>query len=317
MKLCAIALSVQNSDFNSQNLVSSHGFNYGVKHFYANENASLAKTLEMTLSLSPQTTEFLLGLGSIYVNGTRLEKTLSLDHPITAGAMLRVHTVPRRHHCNYNWLERIVYDHPDFLVLNKPSGIPSHASVDNAIENSLTQVGLALNQNLFITHRLDSLTEGLIVYGKNKKFVQSFNDLLTRQQIEKKYVALTEKGPLFSSPDKNHLIHYMKPDPRAPKTVDHVAHPDWLLCELEILQQRLFDGDTWFIKINLLTGRTHQIRSQLAFEGCPLLGDQIYGSRRPVPGSELGARIALKAQELSFTYEDKNHVFSLDEDFKF
>ena len=308
---------MQNSVANSQNLVSSHGFKYGVKHFYANENATLAKTLEAVLNIDYLKAEFLLSLGSIYLNGTRIEKSLGLDHLINSGSLLRVHTTPRRHRCDYNWLERIVYDHPDFLVLNKPSGVPSHASVDNAIENSLTQTSTALNQSLFISHRLDSLTEGLIVYGKNKKFVQNFNDRLSKQQIEKKYVALTEKGPSFLLPNKSHLIHYMKPDPRAPKMVDHIAHPEWLFCELEILQQKPFDAETWFIKINLLTGRTHQIRSQLAFEGCAIMGDQLYGSKKAVPGSELGHRIALKAQEIRFTYEDIEHVFTLDEEFKF
>lgn len=308
---------MQNSVANSQNLVSSHGFNYGVKHFYANENATLAQTLDKILNIDRLNAEFLLNLGSIYLNGSRLEKSLGLDQVIDSGTLLRVHTTPRRHNCNYNWTQRIVYEHPDFLVLNKPSGVPSHASVDNAVENSLTQTSLSLNQSLFISHRLDSLTEGLIVYGKNKKFVQSFNNLLAKQQIQKKYVALTEKGPSFSQPNKSHLIHYMKPDPRAPKTVDHIAHPEWLFCELEVLEQKSFDIDTWFMKINLLTGRTHQIRSQLAFEGCAILGDQIYGSQRAVPGSELGNRIALKAQEIRFTYQDKEHVFTLDEDFKF
>lgn len=308
---------MQNSASNSQNLVSSHGFNYGVKHFYANENETLAKTLHVVLNLDPHTSEFLLNLGSIYLNGTRLEKSVGLDCLISSGSLLRVHTTPRRHRCDYNWLERIVFDHPDFLVLNKPSGVPSHASVDNAVENSLTQTSLAINQSLFISHRLDSLTEGLIVYGKNKSFVKIFNGLLTKHQIQKKYVALTEKGPALSPSDKNHFIHYMKPDPRAPKTVDHVAQPEWLLCELEILQQKLFDAETWMMKINLLTGRTHQIRSQLAFEGYAIIGDQLYGSKKSVPGSELGARIALKAQEIRFTYQDKEHVFTLEDEFKF
>ncbi len=308
---------VQNQVAESQKLVSSHGFNYGVKHFYADQNNTLSNTLESTLSIDRTRAEFLLNLGSIYVNGHRIDSKKGLDQPIPLGALLRVHTTPRRHHCDYNWLERIVYDHPDFIVLNKPSGIPSHASVDNIVENSLTQTEHALNQSLFISHRLDSLTEGLIIYGKNKKFVQSFNDSLSKHQIQKKYVALTEKGPALLQNKKQHLIHYMKPDPRAPKVIDHIAHPTWLMCELEITQQRAFDADTWFMQINLLTGRTHQIRTQLAFEGCSILGDQIYGSTRSVPGSELGSRIALKAQEIRFTYEGKEFLFTLDEDFKF
>ena len=293
-------------------LVASHGYNYGVKHFNAKNTDSLAHTLETTLSMGRIDTEFLLKLGSIYLNGSRLDSALGLDHVINEGALLRVHTTPRRHNCQHNWRERIVFEHSDFLILNKPSGIPSHASVDNSIENSLTQTSLAIGHPLLISHRLVSLTEGLIVYGKNKKFVKAFNGLLTHHQIEKKYVALTEKGPLLLNGKKNRLIHYMKPDPRAPKQVDHVAHDQWLLCELEILEQRPHQGDTWFFKLNLLTGRTHQIRTQLSFEGCPILGDKQYGCQRELESN----RITLKAQELRFTYEGEQHLFTLDEDFK-
>lgn len=296
----------------SQPLVSSHGFNYGVKHFYAKNSDTLANTLESTLSIGQIDTEFLLKLGSIYLNGSRLDQNIEPDHMINEGALLRVHTTPRRHNCQHNWRERIVFNHTDFLVLNKPSGVPSHASVDNAVENSLTQTSLTLGEPLLISHRLDSMTEGLIVYGKNKKFIKAFNELLTQHQIEKKYVALTEKGPTLFSEKKHRLIHYMKPDPRAPKQVDHVAHDQWLMCELEILEQRSFEADSWFFKLNLLTGRTHQIRAQLAFEGHPILGDHAYGSSRSIGPS----RIALKAQKIQFTYEGEQHQFALDEDFK-
>jgi 23S rRNA pseudouridine1911/1915/1917 synthase len=295
-------------------LVSSHGYNYGVKHFYAKNTDTLGRILESTLSFSPIDSEFLLNLGSIYLNGSRLTQNCSLNDMIQEGALLRVHSLPRRHNCQHDWTDRIVFNHADFLVLNKPSGIPSHASVDNVLENSLTQTSLAIGEPLFISHRLDSLTEGLIVYGKNKKFISAFNQLLAQHQIEKRYVALTESGPNFLGRPKNRLIHYMKPDPRAPKQVDHVAHEKWLMCELEILENCPFDAETWFFKLNLLTGRTHQIRAQLSFEGCPIVGDQQYGSKRSL-GLGANPRIALKAQEICFTYEGQQHNFCLDEDF--
>ena len=83
------------------------------------------------------------------------------------------------------------------------------------------------------------------------------------------------------------------------------------MCELEILEQKSFDPETWFFKLNLLTGRTHQIRTQLAFEQCPILGDKMYGSKM-----NMADRIALKAQQIRFTYSGSEHIFSLDEEFK-
>ena len=133
------------------------------------------------LEKAPTEVETLLNLGAIYVNNHRQNTDLLIE----ASQAIRVHTKPRRFDCQLDWSSRVVFESSSFVVLNKPSGIPSHPSVDNKIENALTQLGLALNTTLHITHRLDTLTEGLIVYGKTNYFVKSFNQQLQDHRIEK------------------------------------------------------------------------------------------------------------------------------------
>lgn len=280
--------------------ISAQGFEYGVKHFYNDRPGLITDILYSTLHMDQDQSLHLLNLGAVYVNNQRQ----SSDTFFESGKLFRVHTKPRRFPTDYNWLEHIVFNHSDFLVLNKPAFIPSHPSVDNILDNSLTQLELATEEKLFITHRLDTLTEGLIVYAKNSAFVKHFNTLLQTRQIEKKYSCLVSSEKAL--PEK--LIHYMQPSPRAPKVVSEIAEKDWLMCELIIEKQEAL-ANVRRLKINLLTGRTHQIRVQLAAMKSPILGDKLYHSAEEWKTKG----IALRACELQFTYKDQIFKFSLPE----
>jgi len=284
--------------------VSSNGFEYGVKHFYSPKAGALSDILFSALNMAKEDSLELLKLGAIYVNHQRQTE----DTEIAENLLCRVHTKPRRYNCNLNWKDRIIFENADFLVLNKPSGIPSHPSVDNAIENSLTQVALARKIDLQITHRLDTLTSGLIVYSKNPNFVKNFNIQIQNRNVEKKYVALVENPKTFPP----RLIHYMEPSPRAPKKVSPSFVEGWAACELEIIEQKNFVTHSW-VKINLLTGRTHQIRSQMAETGSPIVGDTLYGSKMPYTTDA----IALRACELRFNSGTERFVFNLSEEFDY
>lgn len=284
-------------------IVSSQGFEYGVKHFFNPKSGPLTEILFAALGLSNDETTALLNLGAVYVNNER--KTA--DSVIEENQHIRVHTKPRRYNCRQAWRELVVFENQDFLVLNKPSGIPSHPSVDNAIENSLTQTEQALQTKLQITHRLDTLTAGLIVYAKNVAFVKHFNIQMQNRLVEKKYVALVET----TSELPPRLVHYMEPSPRAPKVVSPNFTEGWAFCELEILAQKKIADYSW-VKINLLTGRTHQIRAQFSSSGAPVFGDKLYGAQM----SYLPDAIALRACELQFNHNDQRLKFTLPEEFE-
>jgi len=290
-------------------IVSSQGFEYGVKHFHSPDDGMAIDIIQNALNLDHSVLTELFQLGAIYINNQRcLDPNLNVSY----GHLMRVHTKPRRYYVNYDWKSRIVFEHEDFVILNKPSGLPSHSSVDNIIENSLTQLERALNTKLLISHRLDTTTEGIIVYGKKTDFVKAFNIQLQSKNIEKKYVALIHtRGEKLS----HHLIHYMEPSPRAPKKVSQIFIEGWDECELLIEEQKDYEvnglNDIQLIRINLLTGRTHQIRAQLSEIGYPLLGDKMYGSEVAWGNSQ----VALKSCSIDFTYQTQRHHFELPQEF--
>ena len=286
-------------------LVSSQGFEYGVKHFCNQKAGLITEILFDALGLNTTEIELLLKLGAVYANNQRHV----IDSMIAENNLFRVHTKPRRYKCNIDWKSRIVFENLDFVVINKPSGVPSHPSVDNVIENSLTQTSLALSLPLLITHRLDTLTSGLIVYAKTLAFVKNFNVQLQAHGVDKKYVALIESSSIL--PEK--VIHYMETSPRAPKNVSPVFTDGWAFCELEILEQKKVSPDVNWVRINLLTGRTHQIRSQLSNLQAPILGDAMYGSKQ----AYLPEAIALRACELEFNWGGQRLKFNLNEEFEF
>lgn len=293
--------------------ISSQGFEYGVKHFYCPNDGIAIDIIQTALNLTRKEVDDLFGLGAVYINNQRSSQPLQ---NINYGYLIRVHTKPRRYFVNYDWRTRIVFDHDDFVILNKPAGLPSHPSVDNISENSLTQLEKALNQKLLISHRLDTTTEGLIVYGKKTGFVKEFNSQLQTKSIEKKYVALIQSTEELPSS----LLHYMEPSPRAPKKVTPLYQEGWDECELVIEEQRPFEvkdlQNIVLIKINLLTGRTHQIRAQLAQIGYPLLGDQLYGSTLQWKSNlYTNNQIALKSCSIDFTYQNSRQLFELPENF--
>lgn len=298
--------------------VSSQGFEYGVKHFLAPFTGPAIDIIQDVLNLSSGDFLELFKLGSIYINNQRL-KDFNLS--TSAGSAFRVHTKPRRYFCDYDWDSRVVFENSDFLILNKPAGLPSHPSVDNQIENSLTQSELYFNKKLLISHRLDTTTEGLIVYGKTKEFVKNFNKQIEHHHIQKNYVALCETDIELPK----HVIHYMQPSPRAPKkVVPHFTEgvtDDWDFCELKILAQKKIDVNLSWVKIDLLTGRTHQIRAQMSELGAPLCGDPLYGAKLPWAKNKNATtsvpipEIALRSQMIEFSYAMQTHRFELSEEF--
>lgn len=210
-------------------------------------------------------------LGSVYVENQRQY----FDVHMPAGCKFRVHTHPRRFYFDQDDKKTLlVNEHSDFCIVDKPHGWPMHATVDNALENLIFELKNFQSQPLLITHRLDQPTRGLVFLAKNLHSQSLFNSLLKSGQVEKTYLALTEKAlPLGP------MRHFMQRSPKAPKTVSRkIGAADDLECRLSVVASEPYSEKYFLHKIQLETGRTHQIRAQLAFEGSPILGDKIYGS---------------------------------------
>lgn len=243
-------------------------------HHVTSKPTRVSQLLQEHFKVSPEKAEELIQLGSLYLNKRRVFSDVSLPK----GAYLRIHLHPKRFPVGeIKWAEQIVVEESDFVVVKKPAGIPTHATVDNALENTLAQVRLVLGKELFVTQRLDTPVSGLILFAKNKKYQAQFNAWLSERKIKKTYLALVEKECALGR-----VTHFMEPSERSPKVLSLEAKPGWLPCELSILSccPVEMNGKTYFeLKIDLHTGRTHQIRAQLGLLGCPILGDRLYGSK--------------------------------------
>lgn len=277
---------------------SQRGHEYGVHHLLSPVAGDLVKIVAKLLELSSEQVHELIGLGAIYVNHERCAKSLSLS--LQQSDYLRVHTKPRRFPVqDIDTRALVVFQNSDFIVINKPAGIPVHPSVDNDQENLLTLICRQFDQEFLITHRLDVPTSGLMIYAKNKSFQKLFNQYLIDSAVLKTYRALVETKKLSDQLRTSvSLVHFMEPSPRAPKKLSAMEQPSWQRCVLHIKQIRSFNEEYSELHIELETGRTHQIRAQLAFEGCPIIGDSSYGS--PLVASGKRERIALQSFALAF-----------------
>ncbi|HEX4925060.1 MAG TPA: RluA family pseudouridine synthase [Bdellovibrionales bacterium] len=249
----------------------------------------LSAILEEAAGVPTKRVMELLALGSVYVEGRRTHE----DKHIEEGTYLRLHLKPKRYDLSkIDWSACRVFEDEHMLVVDKPKGVPVHPMVDNVVENVASQLSLRLKTPLYVTQRLDVVTSGLLVFAKTKEFQRTFNQMLKDKLIYKRYAALLEKPVAFGE-----YAHYMLESPRAPKTIADRPGPEgtWMECVLRVLDGADQRGH-FLVHIELVTGRTHQIRAQLAHLGSPLWGDRMYGSEGPE------GELHLRAVELRFTH---------------
>lgn len=217
--------------------------------------------------------DFILQMGGIYVDDLRVFE----DRVLHPEALVRVHRKPKRHPVDHiDWKKQIIEENEHFVAIDKPHAVPVHATVDNSRENVLFQVSQVLNCPLYVTHRLDVETTGVLILAKTKIFQNAFNFLLQHKQVFKKYKALTTQKPPTGL-----IRHYIQAGQFTPKLVSLDPIDGWPLCEMEIEAVRevtLPNGQVGYeSEIRLITGRTHQIRAQMTGLVGPLFGDNQYG----------------------------------------
>lgn len=222
----------------------------------------------------------LVHLGCVYLNHRRIAPKTPNRVQLKPADILRIHPKPRRYPKPFaNFRELIVREEADFYVIDKPSGVPVHPTLDNLYENLLTWGSQDLDEELFITHRLDVGTSGLMVYARSASAQTRFNAMLKSGAVHKVYRAVgLRNSPDVSLPPQETWIHWMKPSYRAPKEVLSEEFAQGIRCESRP-RSMVLEGDVLTVELQLVTGRTHQIRSQMSALGWPIRGDLMYGSK--------------------------------------
>jgi len=191
----------------------------------------------------------------------------------------------------------VVYEDQDLLVVNKTSGIPVHPGPGNGRETLCNYVAYYYQQKgepagVHPVHRLDRGTSGLMVIAKHPLAQERLKEQLHTAAFRRIYLALCDGVPV---PEQGRVE---VPIGRVPgsliqRQVDPAGQPA-ATC-YRVVEQT---GNRTLVELILETGRTHQIRVHMAWLGCPLTGDFLYGRE----DKNLIARPALHSSELFLTH---------------
>ena len=199
------------------------------------------------------------------------------------------------------------------LVMNKPGGLLTQSPPGIDSLELRTKHFLKVREQkpgkvyLGVPHRLDRPVSGAITVVKNVRAAQRISAQLREHRVTKTYWAVVANTPAEES---GRWIDFMRKIPDEAKSeIVNLDHPD---AKEAILDFRVINNDKRksLLEIQLLTGRTHQIRLQCSHHGFPILGDTLYGSAETFgpPTTDLRKRwIALHARRLAFEHPILGH----------
>ncbi|MEO1289409.1 MAG: RluA family pseudouridine synthase [Chloroflexota bacterium] len=201
----------------------------------------------------------------------------------------------------------IVYEDEHIAVIDKESGMVVHPGIGqekNTLVHALLfcypemvdmQDNPIAEGRMGIVHRLDKDTSGLIVIARHIDALTNLMAQFKERTTEKTYTALLERTPKTM---EGRIDAPIGRDPKQRKRMGVVSDGKHAITEFEVIDTQ-FMGGRALVKIKIETGRTHQIRVHMAFIGCPIIGDTVYGYNKQRIGMK---RNFLHASELSFDH---------------
>ena len=177
----------------------------------------------------------------------------------------------------YNFSEMILYEDNHLLVVHKPSNLLSQEDNTKDLVNlakAFLKVKYDKPGNVYVglVHRLDRMTEGIIVLAKTSKAASRLSEQIRNQEWIKEYVAVVE-GDVSKT---KKLTHYLKHIDNTKKMTE-AKYGEGQKAEL-FYETILTNKNNSVVNIKLITGRHHQIRVQFSLFGHPLIGDMLYGN---------------------------------------
>src|SRR3989338_1967124 len=262
----------------------------------------LDRVLQELTNLSRKKVKALLDEGRILLNGRKVVIASWMTNTgdrieIRPEETTAVETLPDA----AKYFLKVVSEDASLLIVEKDSGIPCEPSAISTRPSIVSIVNAYLKRKLphlshhyvGLVHRLDQETSGLMVYTKTKE-ANKITDQFKRHTIQRKYLAVVqgrikgENGTIEGYLKKSDLLKGGKKVSLGTAASGRLAVTNFRVMERY--------GDATLIEVHLNTGRTHQIRVQMASIGHPVVGDKIYGEG----GRFLFPRQALHASYLGF-----------------
>lgn len=207
---------------------------------------------------------------------------------------------------------QVIYEDNHIIVVAKRSGEivqgdksgdrPLTEDVKAYLKEKYAKPGLVF---LGVVHRLDRPVSGLVVFARTSKALSRLNEMFRNGSIHKTYWALVQTPP---PAEEGELIHWLTRNERQNKS--YAYRNEVPGSKKAVLRYRVI-GQTdryTLLEIQLLTGRHHQIRCQLAAMGCPIRGDLKYGAPRSNPDGS----ISLLARSIEFVHPVSKEIICLE-----
>ena len=215
----------------------------------------------------------------------------------------------------------IIFEDEEIMIINKSVGMvvhPGSGNPDGTLVNALLahEESLGFLPRAGIVHRLDKDTSGLMVVAKKEAAYLNLIEQLKERSVKRTYMAIVVGVPI-----SNKIIN--EPIGRHPKIrTKQAVVKNGKEAITRVSLSESFQGYS-LLRVNLETGRTHQIRVHLSYAGYPIVGDSVYGARKQfAPGSTEGlkniissfTRQALHASELELIHPSSKKLVSFEAD---
>lgn len=179
----------------------------------------------------------------------------------------------------------VVFEDGDVLIVNKPAGMVVHPSpghdsgtlVNAVLAHAPDIKGVGGELRPGVVHRLDKDTSGLVIMAKHDRALRAMQQQFKDRQVEKIYLALVDGKPPTPSGRVDAAVGR---DLRQRKRMGVVPENKGRTAQTNYHTLERFEKHT-LLELRPETGRTHQIRVHLSYLECPIVGDKVYGRRKP------------------------------------
>ena len=268
----------------------------GQRYVVKNNNTLLPYLIELLSHQSKNSVKSLLKHGQVSVNG----KTVThFDTPLQIGDKIFISHEKGRVEFNHPQL-KIVWEDEELIVVDKKDGLLSVSdspTQERTVFFLLTEYVKKINprNRIFILHRLDKGTSGLMMFAKNRNIQEylreNWHEMITRRT----YVALIEGVP---EKKEGTIVSYLAENSRMKVYCTDPQNGKEAVSHYRVLKN---NAEYSLLEIDLETGRKNQIRAQMEYIGYPVAGDPKYGAQTDPAG-----RLMLHAQRLFFTHPATN-----------